>query len=69
MVQVVSRLTVGVERERDLDRRPFVLGAPYGDRASESLDAVAQPDEPRSARRIRAADAVIARDDVQDPVG
>jgi hypothetical protein len=42
---VVGCVTVAIERKCDLDRRPFALRAPYGDRAAQNLDAVAQSDE------------------------
>src|SRR5206468_7890708 len=58
-----------VERKCDFDRGSRAFGALDGDRAAQGLDAVAQPDEPGAARRIGAADAVVADKDLQNPVG
>jgi hypothetical protein len=58
-----------VERKHDLDGRSCAFGALEGDCAAESLDAVTQPDEPGTAGRIGAPDAVVADHDVQGFVG
>ena len=66
-VKVVASLTVVAERQRDFDRRSFAF-APQEDRAAQSVDPVAEADEPGAPCWIRSADAVVANRDEQDPV-
>ena len=69
VLHVFRRFACSMEGKQDLDRRPLAFRASEHDAAAKGLDAVAQPDEPGTARRIGAADAVVAHGDAQVPRG